>query len=198
MFRSYVLRTVLLLPALCLSQHMYAGSAKNDAYRDFWYPLYHGMRLSYCSEDHKECGLDLASKYCRLMGYEKAFEARIDHNVGLTRYAGTTHQCKGWRCDGFVFISCEESLTKEEPPIYSYRSYDFVRPRFHNYRVNWCYKKDQGCGSRAANAFCRHQGYRRATVYEKQENLAATQTVADQELCFGKGCDGFSHITCYR
>lgn len=197
MFRRHIL-LVVLLPMLCLSHYSYAETTKNDAYRDFWYPLYHGMRLSYCSEDHKECGLELASKYCRLMGYDKASEERIEHNVGLTRYPASTNQCKGWRCDGFTFISCQEKLKKAEPPVYAYRSNDFALPRYKNYRVNWCYKDDKGCGSRAANAFCRHQGYRRATAYEKQANLPATQTVGDQELCFGKACDGFSHITCYR
>jgi len=197
MFRRYILLT-LLLPLLCLSHASYADSDKKEAYRDFWYPLYHGMRLSYCSENQKECGLPLASKYCKLMGYEKASEERIEHNVGLTRYPASTKQCQGWRCDGFMFISCEENLKKAEPPIYYYRTQDFVLPRFNNYRVDWCYKRDTKCGSRAANAFCRQQGYRRATSYDKQTKVLATQTVGDQELCFGKTCDGFSHITCYR
>lgn len=198
MFRRYTLFAAVLLPLLCLSQYSYAAPTQNDAYRDFWYPLDHGMRLSYCSEDHKECGLALASKYCQLMGYDKASKARIEHNVGLTRYPESTNQCKGWRCDGFMYISCEENIKKAEPAVYSYRSNDFVLPRFKNYRVDWCYKNSKGCGSRAAHAFCRHQGYRRATVFDKQANLPATQTIGDQELCFGKTCDGFSHITCYR
>jgi|TARA_R110000868_G_scaffold94205_1_gene260127 putative hemolysin len=198
MFRRSALYTAVLLPLLCFGKFSYAAATPNDAYRDFWYPLEHGMRLSYCSEDHQECGLPLASKYCQMMGYDKASKARIDHNVGLTRYPASTNQCKGWRCDGFMFISCEESIKKAEPAAYSYRSNDFVLPRFKNYRVDWCYKSNKDCGSRAANAFCRQQGYRHATSYDKQANLPATQTVGDQELCFGKTCDGFSHITCYR
>ncbi len=198
MFRRYVLYLVVLLPLLCLSYGTYATSTQNKTYRDFWYPLYHGMRLSYCSEDHNECGLALASKYCQSMGYEKAFQARVEHHVGLTRYPASTNQCQGWRCDGFMFISCEATMKKQEPSIASYRFNDFVLPRFKNYRVDWCYQHDKDCGARAANAFCRHQGYQRATVYEKQANLPATQTLGDQELCFGNTCHGFSHITCFR
>ena len=198
MLQRYRLFTAVLLPLLCSSLSSYAASSQNDVYRDFWYPLEHGMRLNYCSEDHKVCGLELASQYCRSMGYEKASKARIEHNVGLTRYPASTNQCKGWRCDGFMFMSCEESVKKAEPPVYAYRSHDFVLPRFKNYRVDWCYKNHSGCGKGADDAFCRQHGYRRATSYDKQANLPATQTLGDQELCFGKTCDGFSHITCFR
>ena len=197
MFRRHMLLTVL-FSLLCCSNFSFAASDEKEAFRDFWYPVYHGMRLSYCSEDQNKCGLPLASEYCQLMGYEKASEERIEHNVGLTRYPASTNQCQGWRCDGFMFISCERDLKEATPPLYYYRSHDFVLPRFKNYRVDWCYKDNKGCGSRAANAFCRQQGYRRATAYEKQAQIPATQTMGDQALCFGKACNGFSHITCYR
>ncbi|MCH9756436.1 MAG: hypothetical protein K0U37_04495 [Gammaproteobacteria bacterium] len=167
-------------------------------YRDFFYPQYHGMRLSYCSNDHKVCGSQLASKFCETMGYNRASKVMIDHNVGLTRYLATDLQCQGWKCDGFKLIVCEESLKKEPVPIYYYRLQDFMFPRFENYRVAWCYKDKRGCGKRAADAFCRHQGYRRSKGYERSTEVAATRTVGSGALCFGQACTGFNRITCYR
>ena len=167
-------------------------------YRDFWFPMYHGTRLSYCTDDKKVCGLELASNYCVLMGYDKAAKMMIEHNVGLTRYPTTDDQCQGWKCDGFKFITCQESLDKKPIPVYYYRMKDFAFPRFDNYRVDWCYKQHKGCGRRAANSFCRHIGYRRAKAYEKEAHVPATRTLGSQALCFGQACSGFSRITCYR
>ncbi len=167
-------------------------------YRDFFYPLYHGEPLSYCTEDQKNCGFQLASKYCAEMGYDRASRIMIDHNVGVTRYPKTKLQCQGWRCDGFKLITCEASLKKTPIPDYYYRLKDFMLPRVDNYRIDWCYKTHRGCGRRAANAFCRYQGYARAQSYEKAPDALATRTIGSDELCFGHTCVGFSRITCYR
>ena len=167
-------------------------------YRDFFYPLYHGKPLSYCSLDHKMCGLGMASEYCKLMGYEKATKIMIAHNVGLTLYPNTKMQCKGWRCDGFKLITCAESLKKKPVPDYYYRMQDFSLPRFENYRVAWCYKQKRGCGRRAADAFCRQKGYKRSKGYEKSTQVGSTRTIGSGALCFGSACSGFNRITCYR
>ncbi len=167
-------------------------------YRDFWFPMYKGIRLSYCTENMKVCGLELASKYCELLGYDKAAKMMIDHNVGLTHYPATNYHCKGWKCDGFKYITCQQSLAKKPTPTYYYRYREFAYPRFDNYRVDWCYKQNKQCGKRAADSFCRHLGYRRSTGYEKVQHVLATKTIGSQALCFGESCKGFSRITCYR
>lgn len=169
-------------------------------FRDFFYPMYHGSRLSYCTADKKICGLDLATKYCKLLGYDRASRVEVDHNVGLTRYPdpGKSLQCQGYECDGFKWLTCVESLKKKTAPIYYYRYRDFEAPRFENYRVAWCYSEGKSCGARAANAFCRQQGYQRARGYEKDTKVAATRMIGDGKLCFGGSCQGFERITCYR
>ncbi len=167
-------------------------------FRDFFYPKYRGMRLSYCAVDNKTCGLELASKYCKLLGYDTASKMMIDHNIGLTRYAASSLKCQGWRCDGFKLITCKNSLKISPTPVYYYRMKDFAVPRFENYRVDWCYKKNKGCGKQAANAFCRKQGYKHARGYEKETKVAATRTIGSGSLCFGQACKGFDRITCYR
>ena len=168
-------------------------------YRDFFYPTYHGMRLSYCTEDNKTCGKKLASKYCKLLGYNRASKIMIEHNVGLTRYPSTNLQCQGWKCDGFKLITCEDSLKKTPTPVYYYRMRDFTLPRFENYRIAWCYHEKKGCGRRAANAFCRQQGYEHSRGYERSSTeVASTRTIGSGALCFGQACKGFERITCYR
>lgn len=168
-------------------------------YRDFFYPTYHGMRLSYCTVDNKTCGKKLASRYCKLLGYERASKTMIDHNVGLTRYPSTNLQCQGWKCDGFKLITCENSLKKTPTPVYYYRMRDFILPRFENYRIDWCYQEKKGCGRRAADAFCRQEGYGRSRGYERSSTkVAATRTIGSGALCFGQACKGFERITCYR
>lgn|GEM_PF-1787790 len=168
-------------------------------YRDFFYPTYNAMRVAYCNPDRSTCGKPIADKYCNIMGYKRASAIRVDHNVGLTKYVGTQLQCKGWRCDGFKWITCIESLEKTPKPVYYYRYRAFEAPRFENYRIAWCYEHDRkGCGKRAANAFCRHMGYMRAKRYDKDTKIAATRNIGDGTLCFGDKCQGFSHITCHR
>lgn len=167
-------------------------------YRDFFYPTYHGTRLSYCTADKSVCGMEVASKFCQIMGYEKATKVRVEHNVGLTRFPGSKLQCQGWKCDGFKWITCVEGLEKKPTPMSYYRLRDFESPRFENYRVAWCYKNNKGCGQRAATAFCRHLGYRRAKSYEKDMKVVATRDIGDGNLCFGENCTGFGRITCFR
>ena len=79
---------LLMTISLCgqASQHVYS--------RNFWSPTFHIERLNYCTVDGKECGLAVANKYCKMMGYEQADEAIIDYNVGLTNYLLSSAQCK--------------------------------------------------------------------------------------------------------
>ena len=88
--RPILLILLVLLPFVTFAE---GQDARRDVvgYRDFWFPKYHGMRLSYCSEDHDVCGMELASKYCGLMGYDKASKMMIEHNVGLTRFPASNN-----------------------------------------------------------------------------------------------------------
>lgn len=165
--------------------------------RNFWSPTFHTQRLNYCTLDGK-CGLAVANMYCRMMGYEQADEAIIEYNVGLTNYLLSSAQCKGWRCNGFMLITCVGNFSHKPEKNYYYRSQRFVFPQFDNYRVDWCYQNGHGCGKRAAYSFCRRMGYMNAQYYKKQEDVSATKALGNKKLCFGEGCDGFSSITCYR
>lgn len=174
------------------------ANQKDDFFRNFWSPEYHAQRLAYCTFDGKECGLPVATRFCRMLGYQKADKAIIAHNVGLTHYIATKGECKGWRCNGFKLIRCVGNASKSSPELYAYRYRRFVFPRMANYRIAWCYKNEKQCGKQTANSFCRRMGYLKATEYEKQENVPATKALGNHKLCFGKNCSGFKRIICYR
>lgn len=188
----------IVLMAISLIGQANVKHLEHKFYRNFWSPTYHIQRLNYCSLDGKECGLAIANKYCQTLGYEKADEAIIDYNVGLTHYFMSSAKCKGWGCNGFTLITCVGKFSDHLAKNYYYRAQRFVFPRFDHYRIDWCYKNGQGCGQRAAYSFCRRMGYMNAQYYKKQEHVAATKALGNKKLCFGENCSGFSSITCYR
>lgn len=188
---------VSILMLLTAAQSSAAGKT-DEYYRNFWHPLYNAERLNYCAADEKECGIKVATRYCQMMGYDYADQHIIAYNVGLTHYIDSDASCKGWQCNGFMTIRCVGKTSHTPPQPYYYRSQRFVYPRFNNYRVDWCYEKHGKCGRVVADSFCRRMGYMRAQEYAKQEHVAATKALNDQELCFGQECSGFSSITCYR
>ncbi|WED41807.1 hypothetical protein [Legionella cardiaca] len=181
-----------------LFSNMSMAARSDDYYRNFWMPKYHGERLNYCMFDGRECGLAVATRYCRLMGYERADQQIIDNNVGLTHFLFCKAKCKGWRCNGFKTIRCVSNMAHKPPRAYHYRLRRFVYPRFNNYRVDWCYDGRQGCGRRAAFSFCRRLGYIDVRRFAIQKHIAATEAIGNQKLCFGMLCNAFSYIDCYR
>lgn len=181
----------------------YATDDKLAYYHDFWSPRYHGELLNYCFYRTSGCGIEVASKYCKIMGYEKATKAYIANNVGLANYIDgcpkcKKTQCKGWDCNGFKVIRCKNKIQHTPPYAYYFRKRDFVFPRFENFRLAWCYENDSNCGKKVANSFCRMMGYMQATDYTIDNQVYASREIGNGKLCFGKSCRGFSKITCYR
>ncbi|MDI9818578.1 MULTISPECIES: hypothetical protein [unclassified Legionella] len=173
------------------------GAQKDNFYRSFLQPKYHGERLNYCTLDGK-CGSAVATNYCKLMGYAYADQQIIDHNVGLTNYLFCDARCKGWRCNGFKVIRCVANMSHKPPRTYHYRLRRFVYPRFDNYRIDWCYDGHRGCGRKAAHSFCRRMGYLDSRKFAIEKNIAATKAIGNQKLCFGTLCNAFAYINCYR
>lgn len=189
----------ILVVLLTFLTNSYAIPADADEiYRNFWHPEYHGQRLDYCAPKGKACGRAIANPWCKLMGYDYASQVIMAPNVGLTRYFGSTEKCTGWRCMGFMLIGCSRHISHNPPKSYHYREKSFVYPRMNHYRIDWCLTPQKGCGSKAANSFCKRMGYMKATHFVQDTTIAATKTVGNQALCFGKLCRGFTEIVCYR
>lgn len=192
-------RFLVFIFVLCFfSLQLHANGLQNKAFRTIWHPTYLGERLDYCSFDGKECGKDVANRYCQMLGYDYSSQNVIAYNVGLTNYLSSRLQCKGWRCNGFMTISCAIGLSHNPPKPYHYREKEFAYPRYNDYRVDWCYDKDKGCGARAANSFCSRMGYLQAKRFVKESQISATKSIGSQELCFGNQCNAFKSILCYR
>lgn len=198
-FRCPLIKAIIIL-FLVTTSISYADPLHHNEnfYRNFWNPIFNIQRLSYCSLDGKECGQAIAHRYCNIMGYEKASEAIIDYNLGVTHYLSTHARCKGWRCNGFMLITCKNKFYQHPIKDYYYREQRFVLPRFGHYRVDWCYENGAHCGQRPAYSFCRRMGYLHVKQYKKEEHVVATKALGNQRLCFGEACQGFSDITCYR
>lgn len=175
-----------------------AATNQNKAFRSFWHPTFLGERLDYCTIDGKDCGKSVADRYCQILGYDYASQNVIAHNVGLTNYLATRARCTGWRCNGFMTISCAMGLSHKPPKPYHYREKRFVFPRYNEYRIDWCYDRNKGCGQRAANSFCSRLGFIQAKRFVKQTQITATKTIGSQELCFGNQCNAFKMIICSR
>ena len=192
-FRSIVLSLSLLVlgPAK-------AAVDPSAFYRNYWHPIFHGERLNYCALDGKTCGLALATRYCRLMGYQKADQAIIANNVGETRFMEARATCKGWQCNGFKTIRCVSKLAHVPPHSYYYRLHRYVYPRFNHYRIDWCYDGQKNCGRKPAFSFCRRMGYTKVKDFHQAKAIGATQAIGNQKLCFGNTCNGFAYIDCSR
>ena len=174
-------------------------------YRDFWSPRYHGELLNYCLVTQNTCGIEVADKYCVIMGYQKAAKSLIANNVGLTKYldgcnfCGRSKRiCKGWNCNGFKLIRCANNVEHFPVQDYAYRERTYVLPRVEKYRIDWCYENGKGCGKKVANSFCRRMGFARAINYKQDIAVYASREIGDGRLCFGDSCKGFSSVTCYR
>lgn len=175
-----------------------ASDPKNKAFRTYWNPTYLGERLDYCTLDGRFCGKEVANQYCKILGYESSSASKIAYNVGLTNFLASRAQCKGWRCNGFMMISCAIRLSHTPSSPYHYREKRYANPRYNQFRVSWCYDRNKGCGRKAANYYCNRMGYIKAKTFEKETHVSATKTIGSQHLCFGSDCVGFKSIICFR
>lgn len=184
---------------LCLfNSQLNASDHHNKAYRNFWHPTFLGERLDYCTFGGNECGKVVADRYCQLLGYDYSSQNVIAYNVGLTNYLDKRATCKGWRCNGFMTIGCATGLSHVPPKPYHYREKRFADPRYNDYRVDWCYDRNHGCGAKAANSFCSRMGFMQAKRFVKETQVSATKAIGSQQLCFGNQCNAFKMIVCYR
>ncbi|MBA2710370.1 MAG: hypothetical protein H0U57_07260 [Tatlockia sp.] len=195
---SFLNRIIMICWVSWMTINPLQASSAHNFYRNFWWPSYHGARLNYCSADPKACGLAVATRYCRMMGYQRADQQLIDYSVGLTHLIDSPSTCNGWRCNGFKTIRCVGNLTHKPAEPYHFRYREFVYPRYEHCRVAWCYDGKKGCGRRAAFSFCRRMGFLNTRRFAIDKSVAATKAIANQKLCFGNHCNAFKLIVCSR
>ncbi len=75
----------------------------------------------------------------------------------------------------------------------------FTFPVYDVYRLNYCLRADGGCGEAAASKWCELKGFKRATAWQKDDNIGGifpTFLIGDSRICAQYKCDGFAEITC--
>ena len=62
---------------------------------------------------------------------------------------GNNQTCNKPFCDGFKFVSC----SRKSSPGKDKQTFD--KPKWKDYRLDWCVKPGVGCGKDAADMFCK-------------------------------------------
>jgi hypothetical protein len=82
----------------------------------------------------------------------------------------------------------------------SYDSRTFEKPRWNDYRLDWCLNWGTGCGQPAADNFCMRRRWTGALDFAADPNIGAsdpTMVISGNRVCDQSGCTGFKYITCY-
>lgn len=77
----------------------------------------------------------------------------------------------------------------------------FLTPTYNGMRLDACFEWAKRCGEEPATAWCRTQGFTRATEYQIEnvgERGISTKLIGTQQVCSGNFCDSFVQITCQR
>jgi hypothetical protein len=75
----------------------------------------------------------------------------------------------------------------------------FVSPKFGGNMLDWCMNWGTGCGTEAATAWCKTEGFDVATDASQAVDIGAstpTKLIATGEVCDQSYCDGFASVTC--
>ncbi|HEX5034222.1 MAG TPA: hypothetical protein VFW62_07065, partial [bacterium] len=76
----------------------------------------------------------------------------------------------------------------------------FVEPMQGKQHLAYCYAPEEGCGSKAAEAWCQGKGYKGAQKWEMeakdQGKARSARYIGSDVSCKPRQCDTFSSITC--
>lgn len=77
------------------------------------------------------------------------------------------------------------------------RSHTYIRPTVQTgQRLDGCLHWGRECGEPAASAWCRTQGFSRATQWTIEQSVPPTLILGDGTVCNEPFCGGFASITC--
>jgi hypothetical protein len=170
-------------------------------------PKLGSYRLDWCYKWATQCGEVAADKFCQKQGYDGSSVFSKANDIGgtsPTRVLGTGQVCADDSCDGFKFITCEntDEADNPDPPAPVYVDKAFSKPSLNGQRIHYCFKPGQGCGKKAADAFCDIQGYDESISFQQSNVLLgakAPRFIGTGQLCQdGLNCVGFKGITCRK
>jgi hypothetical protein len=185
-------------------------TAAEGAVKTFGNPKISGNRLDWCLNWGQQCGKPAADAYCKTLGYNDSVDLEQDPDIGATtptRLLGTGAVCDQPICDGFTFITCEKKLVltpippKPLPPPLppAAKAEQFLKPKINGVRLDWCFAGQNGCGKKAADAFCEDQDYDEAIKFEVAPGigpLKPTIQIGTGKVKVKPLANGFKYITC--
>jgi hypothetical protein len=93
----------------------------------------------------------------------------------------------------------EPVLLPETQAVAGLASQTFAYPVHQVYRLNYCLTSKGDCGAPAAQAWCKTQGFGKASTWKIDENIGSlfpTVVLGEDRICAQFACDGFREITC--
>ena len=134
--------------------------------------------------------------YCAFLGFGDATDFKVEEDIGRkapTRMIGSNQTCNKPFCDGFKFVSCSRKSSPGKD------KQTFAKPKWKDYRLDWCVKPGVGCGKDAADMFCKASGFTKATDFSPAMKIgvqAPTRMIGTNAICNTIVCNGFQAITC--
>ena len=162
----------------------------------FTKPTYKGNRLAWCKDWGSGCGKGAANAYCAFLGFGDATDFKVEEDIGRkapTRMIGSNQTCNKPFCDGFKFVSCSRKSSPGKD------KQTFAKPKWKDYRLDWCVKPGVGCGKDAADMFSKAGGFIKATDFSPAMKIgvqAPTRMIGTNAICNTIVCNGFQAITC--
>jgi tetratricopeptide (TPR) repeat protein len=75
------------------------------------------------------------------------------------------------------------------------------KPRYGDYRLDWCRYWAHACGKPAADEFCRRHGFAEAASFAQDPGIGKddpTTVIGNGQICSQRTCNGFASTTCRR
>ena len=195
------MRKLLIGLFLLLTFGIAPGFAEEQTFKK---PKTGSYRIDWCYKWAKQCGEPAANKYCKAKGYDSASDFSKAEDIGddfPTKVLGTGQICDDESCDGFKFITCERSDEEDDSDEPNYIDKAFDKPALGGSRIHFCYAPGNGCGQKAAKAYCSNVGYDTAVSFQQSSvliGLKAPRYLGTGQICSGLDCVGFKSIVCRK
>ena len=75
------------------------------------------------------------------------------------------------------------------------------KPRYGDYRLDWCRYWARDCGKPAADEFCRRHGFSESASFAQDLRIGKndpTTVIGSGQICHQRTCNGFATITCRK
>ena len=125
--------------------------------------------------------------------YEKQGErdmAMLDYSKALALEPGNLAAKNGLR-----HLAAASPVPSPEPKL------TIDKPRYGDYRLDWCRYWAHGCGKPAADEFCRRHGFADSASFAQAPRIGTddpTAVIGSGQICNQRGCNGFATITCRK